>query len=522
MTVDEPTSGAADRPVAAAAGADVPLVRMRGIAKRFPGVVALDGVDFELRAGEIHAVAGENGSGKSTLAKILYGAHQADEGTVEIDGEPVSFSSPREALAQGIVAISQELTLAPTLSVAENILMGRLPRRRSMIAWSSMRTEARAALEQLGVDVDPDERVGRLSIELQQEVEVARAVSANSRVLILDEATSSLSEAATEALMRRITQLRAQGVAIIFISHRLRELYACADRATVLRDGKLIGTVPLSECSENELVRMMVGREISDLYGKRQIEKREPRLSVRGLTSVDGRVQDATFDVKGGEIVGVAGLVGSGKTELALALAGAIGATGEIVVDGRERSIGAPRDAIRAGIGFVPEDRKRAGLFPTRNVAENLSLGWLRMLSRHGVIDVIRERRLTAETASRFAVRTPSLDRSIRTLSGGNQQKVVLGRSFTLAPDVIVLAEPTRGIDVGAKSEVYRFIQDMAENGAAVLMISSELPELLGLSDRILVMFRGRIVGVFDGATAQEEEIAHLAMGGAVAAEAAV
>jgi ABC-type sugar transport system ATPase subunit len=468
-----------------------PLVRMRGLTKSFPGVLALDGVDVELEPGEVHALAGENGSGKSTLVKILYGA-----------------------LQHGIVAISQELTLAPTLTVAENVLMNRLPVRGPFVDWQKAHRLTRPALDQLGVHVDPRTRVGDLSIELQQEVEIARAVSANSRVLILDEATSSLSEAATERLLAKVDQLRRQGVAVVYISHRLRELYQCAQRATVLRDGRLVGTVPLPETPEHELVRMMVGRAIEDLYGKRQVERGEPLLEVTGMTTHDGAVHDASLTVRAGEIVGVAGLVGSGKTELGLALAGALPADGEIRVRGRTVRLRSPRDAIAHGIGFIPEDRKRSALLPPRSVRHNLSLAWLPRLRRAGFVDVREERRLAFETVRRFAIRTRSLETRIAELSGGNQQKVVLGRWLALAPEVIVLTEPTRGIDVGAKSDVYRFVQERAAGGAAVVVISSELPEILGLADRIVVMFRGRVVAEFDGRTATEEEIAHVALGG--------
>ena len=490
-----------------------PIVRMRGIRKEFPGVLALDDVDFELAAGEIHALAGENGSGKSTLVKILYGALSPDAGTVEIDGEPVTFSNPRQAIQRGIVAISQELTLAPTLTVTENVLMGRLPRRLGVVDWSAAHRTARAALEDLGVHIDPYRRLGELSIELQQEVEVARAASANSRVLVLDEATSSLSEAATERLLERLEQLRARGVAIVFISHRLRELYQCAGRATVLRDGRLVGTVPLATTTEQRLVGLMVGREITDLFNKRKIARGGAALTVAGLSTVDGSVQDASFVVHQGEIVGVAGLVGCGKAELGLALAGAVPSSGEVSVLGKPAHVGSPRDSIRSGIGFVPEDRKRSAILPTRTVVNNLSVAWHRKLTRFGLMNLREERRLAQTTVRRFSVRTASLNTRIVNLSGGNQQKVVLGRSFALAPRVIVLSEPTRGIDVGAKSEVYGFIQDMAEEGAAILMISSELPELLGLADRILVMFRGRIAGEFDAEDADEEKVSHLALG---------
>ena len=491
-----------------------PIVRMQGIGKVFPGVVALDGVDFELMPGEIHALAGENGSGKSTLVKILYGALQADGGTIEVEGRSVSFTTPRQAIEHGIVAISQELTLAPTLTVAENILMGRLPRRRGRIDWVKTRRLARDALDELGVHVDPRRRVEDLPLELQQEVEVARAVSANSKVQILDEATSALSETATERLIMRIQQLRDRGVAVVFISHRLREVYSCSSRATVLRDGRLIGTVPLPETGEGRLVQMMVGREIEDLFNKRKIEQGEPVLQVRKLTTEDGSVLDASFELRAGEILGVAGLVGCGKNELALALGGAVHSTGEVRVRGRRVRLHSPGAAMAAGISLVPDDRKRNAILPTRSVQHNLSAAWMGQLSRVGVINPQRERRLAADAVKRFAVKTASLSTPIVNLSGGNQQKVVLARWFALSPEVIVLSEPTRGIDVGAKSEVYGLIQEMADRGAGILMISSEMPELVGLADRILVMFRHRICAEFDAAEVQEEQIAHAALGG--------
>jgi ABC-type sugar transport system ATPase subunit len=501
---------------AVAAMEHAPLIRMTRISKQYPGVRALDGVSLVLLPGEIHALAGENGSGKSTLAKILYGAVRADAGSVEVDGAEAVWTSPRQALDQGIVGISQELTLAPTLTVTENVLMGRLPRWRSrMIDWRVAHRAAREALDQLEVRVDTRARVGDLSIELQQEVEIARALSAEPRVLILDEATSSLSEAATTRLLTKLEQLRDQDVAILFISHRMRELYQCADKVTVLRDGELVGEFPLPATSAGELVRRMVGRPITDLYHRRSVKRGDVLLSVENLSAPAHALWQATFEVRGGEILGIAGLVGSGKAELGLALGGAIPAQGQIAVEGRRVRIDSPRRAQAAGIAFVPDDRKRQAMLPTRTVQHNMSIAWIDRLAVGGVIRVRSERRMARAASERFAVRTRSLDAPVTQLSGGNQQKVVLSRWFTVDHRVIVLSEPTRGIDVGAKSEIYGFIQDMAEQGRAIVMISSELPELLGVADRILVMFRGRIRGEFDARTATEEQVAHVALTGA-------
>jgi ABC-type sugar transport system ATPase subunit len=486
---------------------------MRKITKRFPGVTALHEVNVELFPGEIHALVGENGSGKSTLCKCLYGFVHPDEGTIEIDGGRTVIDSPHTALSLGISAITQELTLAPTLSVTENILMGRLPRGRFGIDWAQARRLAFDALQEVGTEIDPDATVGSLSVELQQEVEIARAVFGQSRVLILDEATSSLSETATERLMLKLEQLRQKGVSILFVSHRLREIFRCATKATVLRDGELVDTLALDGVTESQLVSKMVGRDMEDLYGKRSIPRGEVLLSVRRLSAEDKSVQDANLDLHAGEILGVAGLVGSGKIQLGQAIFGAIPYTGEVLVEGRRVKPGDPRHGMAAGIGYVPDDRKKEALLLTRSVRANLSLPWLSTghFTRFGVLDVKSEKNLANDSVSRFAVRTPSTEFPIVQLSGGNQQKVVLARWFALKPKVVVLAEPTRGIDVGAKSEVYRFMQDLAEQGAGILMISSEMPELLGVADRILVMYQGRLCGEFDPREVGEEEIAHVA-----------
>jgi ABC-type sugar transport system ATPase subunit len=491
---------------------------MRGINKSYPGVHALQDVDLTLHEGEVLALTGENGSGKSTLAKILYGYQRPDSGTLEIDGEAVSFASPADALRRGIVAISQELTLAPSLSVTENILMGRLPRRSSVVDWVAAHRQARDAMARVGLAVDEARPVGELSVELQQQVEIVRAISASSRVIVLDEATSSLSESATGQLLDLIRRLSADGVAIVMISHRLAELYAVASRATVLRDGRLVGDAPLPSTPERNLVAMMVGRDLQDLYGRRRRTLGEPVLTVRGLCTGDGELQPIDFDVRRGEILGVAGLVGSGKSTMALALAGGVpGIGGEVRVNGREADLSSPRTALACGIGYVTDDRKRYGLLKTRSVQENLSLWWTDLLSRWTILDPRAERKMAMDTMSAFGIRAGSPSAPITALSGGNQQKVMLARLFALRPDVLVLNEPTRGIDVGAKSEVYRFMQDAAERGVAIVMVSSELPELFGVADRIITLYQGAINGEFVPERSDEHEVAHAVLAPVVA-----
>jgi ABC-type sugar transport system ATPase subunit len=502
-------------------GRPQPLVRMRGIDKSFPGVRALDGVDLTIAPGEVHALTGENGSGKSTLAKIVAGVAQPDRGTIEIDGKACTIPSPSAALKRGIVLISQELTLAPTLSVAENVYLGRLPRTRiGIVDWRTVHRRAREVLERLEVHVDTRRQVGELSVELQQEIEIARALSSPARLLILDEATSSLSESATTRLLELIKRRRDEGVAVLTISHRMPELYEVASIATVLRDGKLVDSVPLPQTPERDLVRLMVGRELGDYYGKRAIDRGEVVLELDGVATPDGKLKPTSLKLRRGEILGVAGLVGSGKAELAQALGGAIASTGTVRVAGRAVSVRDPRAALAGGIGFVPDDRKRQALLPTRSVAENFSIAW-GDLSRGGVLDVRTERRRVRDAIDRYGVVTASSQNLITTLSGGNQQKVVLGRIFALGPDVLVLGEPTRGIDVGAKAEVYRLMQEATAAGAGVLVVSSELPELLGIADRILVFFGGEVRAEFDAQGLDEEVIAHVAVSGSPLEQAA-
>jgi ABC-type sugar transport system ATPase subunit len=489
---------------------------LRGISKSFPGVVALDGVHLKLRGGEVLALTGENGSGKSTLARCINGSVQPDAGTITVDGVEQAIPDPRAALRLGIVTISQDLTLAPSLSVAENIFLGRLPRSRGRIDWRRVHAQAAEVLRRLDVHVATTTRVGQLSVEVQQEVEIARAISSDARLLILDEATSSLSEAATRRLLDMVEEMRVEGAAVLMISHRMPELYAAASRATVLRDGRLVGDCPLPETTEQRLVAMMVGRELGDYYGKRDIEPGDVVLEVRDLASLDGRLLPTSLTVRRGEIVGVAGLVGSGKAELGMALGGAIPCTGTVEVNGRVVQMGDPRSTLAAGIGFVPDDRKRLALLPTRSVGENFSIAWNQAISNTaGVLDTRRERRMVRDAINRYGVVTASAASRITLLSGGNQQKVVVGRVFALGVDVLVFSEPTRGIDVAAKSEIYHLMQEAAEAGAGIVLVSSDLPELLGITDRIVVFFRGELRGEFAGQQMQEEDIAHVAVAGA-------
>jgi ABC-type sugar transport system ATPase subunit len=492
-----------------------PFLRVEEICKSFPGVRALDGVSLEVRAGEVHALTGENGSGKSTLAKIIGGIYQPDAGTIWLDGDEVTMANPAVALKRGIVSISQELTLAPSLSVAENIFLGRLPRARGgTIDWTRCRRDAQAVLDELNVHVDPRAQVSSLSIELQQEVEIARALSTKARLLILDEATSSLSEAAVDRLLTIVEEQRVKGVAVLMISHRMPELYRSATVATVLRDGRLMGSVPLPETEEAQLVRMMVGRDLDDYFGTRSAMAGELALEVRDLATIDGRLKPTSFQLRCGQILGIAGLVGSGKTELGLALGGVLPSTGEVLVGGQKIRVHSPRSALAGGIGFVPEDRKRQSILPERSVAENFALSWMGDLSSWGILRVGEERRRVAESMKRYGVVAASDKVKISTLSGGNQQKVVLGRVFARGCRVYVLSEPTRGVDVGAKSAIYSLLQQLVSDGAAVVIISSELPELIGLADQILVYHQGEVRGSFDAGEFDEESVAHVAVSG--------
>ena len=500
-----------------------PILEAIDISKRFPGVHALDEVSLTVVPGEVHAVVGENGAGKSTLMKILAGAQAPDSGSILIEGRPVTIESPRAAQDLGIITIYQELSLVNALSVGENIFLGDLPTRPGgswQVDWPEVWRRSAELLERVGLRIRPQTLVRDLSVAQKQMVEIARALARNVRVLILDEPTSSLTERETERLFGIIAALRERGVGIVYISHRLAEVFRIAQRVTVLRDGKVVGTVPVAAASEDLLVRMMVGRDLARLFTQARATDAPVRLGVRGLCR--GKVlHDIDLEVRAGEIVGLAGLVGAGRTELVRCLFGADRIDrGEIVLDGRPVSIRHPGGAVDLGIALVPEDRKLQALILGMGVRENLSLPVLDRLGSPFVPSRSQERALVREYIQSLSIRTPHMEQRVAALSGGNQQKVVIARWLATKPKVLILDEPTRGIDVGAKAEVHALIARLAEAGVAILMVSSELPEILGMSHRVLVMRGGRIVADIPRAEATEEGIMAAATGQTLGGEA--
>ncbi|WP_067825723.1 sugar ABC transporter ATP-binding protein [Actinomadura kijaniata] len=491
--------------------AEKEILRVRGLRKAFPGVVALDGVDFDLRPGEVHVLLGENGAGKSTLIKTLSGAHRPDAGTIEVDGEVTEIRSAQDAARLGIATIYQEFNLVPELTVAENLFLGRPPRRFGLVDRGAMREAARGLLERVGVDVDPGARMGDLGIARAQMVEIAKALGLDARVLIMDEPTAVLTTGEVDRLFEIVTALRDQGVAVVFITHHLEEIPRVGDRVTVLRDGRSVGRVP-ADTPEPELVRLMVGRSIEQQYPRERPGAGEPLLRVRGLRRA-GVFEDVSFEVRAGEVVGLAGLVGAGRTEVARAVFGADPYDGgEVEVDGAPLRGGDVHAAMEAGLGLVPEDRKGQGLVLDADVAENLGLVTLNRAVRGGFVDRAGQRRRAAAMAGDLKVRMSGLHQPVRTLSGGNQQKVVIGKWLMADARVLILDEPTRGVDVGAKVEIYRLINSLTAAGHAVLMISSDLPEVLGMSDRVLVMARGRLAGELPAGEATQDAVMALAV----------
>ena len=508
-----------------------PLLRARNISKRFGGIVALSGVRLDVHTGEVHALMGENGAGKSTLMKILSGVYPSYEGTLEVEGVPASFSSVRQAEAAGIAIIHQELNLVPELSVADNIFLGREPRLAGMlIDRRRLRGASRPLLERLGISLDPDARVGGLRVGEQQLVEIAKALSLNARVLIMDEPTSALSPAECERLFRVIRQLAASGVAIVYISHRLDEVMQLADRVSVLRDGKHVLTKPIADLSEDAIIAAMVGRDLLAADYSKPPEGGPVVLSVRDLTlSKPHRrgwravLHGVSFDLHGGEILGIGGLLGAGRTEILECLFGASNGSvgGSVAVDGADVEIRSPRQARRLGLALVTEDRKMQGLHLEASITDNVALPLVSQLSRFGLRFFGRERDLAERAVTSLGIRCSGVDQAAGRLSGGNQQKVVIAKWLATQPRILLLDEPTRGIDVGAKREIYDLIFRLArEEGMAIVVVSSEMPELLLLSDRILVMAQGRQRGTLSRADATEERIMQLAAPGSAKAAA--
>jgi monosaccharide-transporting ATPase len=507
------------------------ILRLEGIVKRFAGATALDGVDFTLRPGEVHALVGENGAGKSTLIKIMTGAYRRDGGQMWLEGEPVNFATPADAQAACVIAVHQEIHLLSYRTVAENVFLGREPRRFGFIDWRRMNAETGELLARLGLAIDPAATLGALSTAQQQMVAIARGVSLGAKVLVLDEPTSSLAEREVSILYDMIRQLQAQGTAIVYISHRFDELYAVCDRVTVLRDGKLVGTHRMADLERLDLVCLMLGKAREELrqgttgFGASQAEAdgAAPLLRAEGLRRGQ-KLRGVSLDVRKGEILGLAGLLGSGRTETARALFGADPAReGTIHLDGKRLSPRTPDDAIGAGIAFVSEDRKGEGIIPELSVRENLTLAALPTLTRAGIVDRAKQREIVDRFMQRLGIKATSADQKIRELSGGNQQKVLLARWLCMNPALLILDEPTRGIDIGAKAEIQALINELAGTGLGVLMISSELEELVEGSSRVVVLRDGQNVAELRGGDISQQSIIHaMADGSAAAAPAAL
>ncbi|WP_038834831.1 sugar ABC transporter ATP-binding protein [Yersinia pseudotuberculosis] len=492
----------------------VPLLEMRNITKSFGKFQALKGVDLTVFSGEIHALMGENGAGKSTLMKILAGAYTTTSGEILIEGRPWSIKGPKDALNAGISLIYQEMQLAPNLTVAENIFLGSELSRGGLVQRKEMVMQTQAVIDRLGAQFKASDLVMGLTIAEQQQVEIARALHRNSRILVMDEPTAALSTRETHRLFELILRLRDEGMAIIYISHRMAEVYELSDRVSVLRDGQYVGSLMRANLNANELVRMMVGRPLSDLFNKeRDIPLGHLRLNVHHLT--DGaKVQAVSLQVRSGEIVGLAGLVGAGRSELAQLIFGVRKATGgTIEIDGVPLVIHSPREAIRHGIGFLTENRKEQGLFLELAAQDNITMATLERDACYGLLDRKKARAISDDAINRLNIRVPHAQVRAGGLSGGNQQKLLISRWVAISPRILILDEPTRGVDVGAKSEIYRIMSQMAREGGAILMISSELPEVVGMSDRVYVMHEGRIAGELHHDDITQENIMTLATG---------
>ena len=500
------------------------ILEMRGIRKEFPGVVALDNVDFAVKRGEIHALVGENGAGKSTLMKILGGVYPVDsyDGDILIEGKQQSFRNIKDSEKAGVAVIYQELTLVKYMNVCENLFLGSEIVHRGLIDWDAAFLRAKEVLAKIRLDVNPATQVINLGMGAQQLIEIGKAVGKNAQILVLDEPTSSLTEQETENLLNLLKSFRDSGITCIFISHKLKEVFEISDTITVLCDGRTVGTYPAAELTENKLISLMVGREMTQRYPTAKHQPGDVALEVRGWSAYDQEVtdkmalKDISFSSRKGEILGISGLMGAGRTEMILSMLGVWGkkAAGEVLLFGKPVSTKSPSEMIKAGIGYLSEDRKGKGLILIQDVKMNMALASLKDRLKNGLIDGDGELRVTEEMGSTLRVKTPSLEQTVQNLSGGNQQKVSLGKWLLTHPKVLILDEPTRGIDVGAKYEIYTIMHQLAEMGISIIMISSELPEILGMSDRILVMCEGKIAAEFSREEATSEKIMTYATGG--------
>ena len=494
-------------------------LEMRGVCKTFPGVKALDHAQLRLRPGTVHALMGENGAGKSTLMKCMFGIYKMDEGEILFEGQKVSIADPMEALKMGIAMVHQELQPIPARTVGENIFLGRYPMKRALgfipiVDHKRMYEETAALLKKVRMDFDPRQMLGELSVSQMQSVEIAKAVSANCKVLILDEPTSSLTQNEVEALFRIVEDLKSEGVSIVYISHKMDEILRISDEVTIMRDGQYIGTWPAKELTTDSIITKMVGRELTNLFPQRENKPGEVVFRVEDFTSINPKsFRNVNFELRKGEILGVGGLVGAQRTELMEGLFGIRShTTGRITYKGKEMRINRPKDAIDQGVAMLTEDRRATGILGVLSVADNISVASLKQyLDFHVCINDRKVEQLVQDNVAKMNIKTPSSKTQIKSLSGGNQQKVLIGRWLANDPDVLILDEPTRGIDVGAKYEIYCIIAELAKQGKSIIMISSEMSELIGMSDRVMVMCDGRVTGFIDGQDATQENIMELA-----------
>lgn len=490
----------------------VDIVKMTGISKAFPGVKALNRVNLTVKKGEVHGLVGENGAGKSTLIKILMGAYQKDEGQIFVDGQEVEITGPSVAKQLGLGAVYQEITLAPHLSVGENFFLGKLPTKNGLVDWATVNSVARETLEQLDLDIDPRLRLKDLTVAQQEMVAIAKMVHERAKLVVFDEPTALLTTEETDQLFEIIRRLKEDGVAVIYISHRLEEIFRICDTVTVLKDGEWVGTLPVSEVDEDRLISMMVGRTLEDIYSIKRHKGQNVVLEVRGLTK-EPRFRDISFELHQGEILGMFGLVGSGRTDVVRAIFGATKPdAGEITINGKRHNPESPQDGINMGVGFLPEDRKLQGLALKLSVQDNINLVVYPQIAKLGIIDGAEKKNRALRYIDELRIRTPSMVQRVDRLSGGNQQKVVVSKWLNAESEIFIFDEPTTGVDVGAKMEIYKIFEALTARGASIILISSYLPEVLGLADRILVMHEGNLAGIV-GNDATEEEIMRLASG---------